>query len=92
MGGGNKEPRLRVDARKFAENRAGGNAECTRELVQLLSCLQGEAFDEDAGRCADEYAALAECSKMARAAAAARKGHVPSINHHLSRIARLMRR
>ena len=80
-----------MDARKFAEHNAG-SAACTRELVQLLSCLQSEGFDEDAGRCADQYAALAECSKMARAAAAARKGHVPSINHHLSRIARLMRR
>jgi hypothetical protein len=80
-----------VNARKFTENRFGVQ-DCVRETAQLLMCLQQTDFEETTGQCASQYAALAECAKVTRAAAAARKGHLPSINHHLSRMAKLMRR
>ena len=86
-----KHARLRVNARKFVAGQQGDTS-CTRETVALLTCLQRHAFDESAGQCAEEYAALAECSHAARLAVAARKGHMPSINFHLSRIAKLMHR
>lgn len=92
MGGASlPKPKLRVDARKFAKqyNQSGG---CNVQVAALLMCLNRENFDEDPGQCKAQYSALAECSKAARAAAAARKGHVPSINYHLARMARLMRR
>ena len=82
---------LRVNARKFAAQQHG-DTNCTQETVQLLMCLQRESFDESPGKCADQYSALADCAKAARAAAAARKGHLPNINFHLSRMSRLMRK
>jgi hypothetical protein len=62
------------------------------QVAQLLMCLQRENFEEAPGQCKAQYTALSECAKSARAAAAARKGHVPTINYHLSRMAKLMRR
>lgn len=91
MGRDKKPPSLRVNARKFVAEQYG-NVTCTQETVQLLICLGRENFEESPGQCAAQYAALAECAKKARAAAAARKGHLPSINYHLSRMAKLMRR
>lgn len=93
MGGASREKgrALRVDARKFAAARLA-NDSCTQQVAALLACLQREAFDESPGQCAPQYAALAECSRAASAAAAARKGHAPSINHHLLRMAKLMGR
>jgi hypothetical protein len=83
-------PRLRVDARKFAEG-DGFTTNCKREMVELLTCLGAENFDEKPGQCAQEYAAMAQCSRALRSIAAARKGHMPSINYHLSRIARMIK-
>jgi hypothetical protein len=83
-------PRLRVDARKFAEGE-GGITNCKREMVDLLTCLGAKNFDEKPGQCAQEYAAMAQCSRALRSRAAARKGHMPSINYHLSRMARIIK-
>ena len=83
-------PRLRVNARKFTAQQQGDTS-CTQETVQLLMCLQRQNFDESPGQCAEQYQALANCARAARAAAAARKRHLPSINYHLSRMARFMR-
>lgn len=91
MGGASlPKPKLRVDARKFAKQYGGGD-KCNMQVASLLMCLNRENFEESPGQCKSQYTALAECAKAARAAAAARKGHVPSINFHLARMARLMR-
>jgi hypothetical protein len=91
MGGASQpKPKLRVDARKFANQHSAGGG-CNIQLAALLMCLNRENFDESPGQCKAQYSALAECSRAARAAAAARKGHVPSINFHLARMARLMK-
>lgn len=92
MGGqSEKKQKLRVDARKFAGQYAAG-AQCSMQVAQVLMCLQRESFDEAPGQCKAQYSALEECAKSARVAAAARKGHVPTINYHLARMAKLMRR
>jgi hypothetical protein len=91
MGGASHpKPKLRVNARKFANQHSAGGS-CNVQVATLLMCLNRENFDESPGQCKAQYSALEECSKAARAAAAARKGHVPSINFHLARMARLMR-
>jgi hypothetical protein len=91
--GGASLPRtkLRVDPRKFA-GQVAGTGTCTQQLSALLTCLQRENFEESSGQCKAQYEALAECARSARAAASARKGHVPTINYHLARMSKLMRR
>jgi hypothetical protein len=92
MGGARQpRPKLRVDARKFAAQQSGTNT-CQLQVAALLACLQQKGFDDQPGDCAAQYAALQECTQQARIAAAARKGHVPSINFHLARMAKLMKR
>ena len=92
MGGASKpKTKLRVDARKFAGQFAATGT-CSQQVAALLMCLQREDFDESPGQCRAQYNALSECARAARVAAAARKGHLPSINYHLARMAKLMRR
>ena len=88
---GKKTPKLQVDARKFVAGKQGDTS-CSGQTAALLMCLQSHEFNESPGQCAEQYEALSECSKAARAAIAARKGHMPSINYHLGRITKFMRR
>ncbi|KAL4859908.1 Protein RRP6-like 3 [Chlorella vulgaris] len=75
-------PPLKINPRKTR-----GNTECAEELNAFFSCMALRGADVE-DKCAQERRALTNC-----ATAAARKGKaVNTVNYHLQRIGRMLRR
>ena len=91
MGCGPKKEALRVNAKQFMQNR-GGETGCNDQISSLLDCLKRYEFDEGVGQCAQQYLALAQCTRAAAKERVAKGSHAPTINYHLARMSKLMRR
>mmetsp|Transcript_38370 Transcript_38370/g.91008 ORF Transcript_38370/g.91008 Transcript_38370/m.91008 type:complete len:86 (+) Transcript_38370:78-335(+) len=66
---------------------SGSTTDCYRELTRFFECMQKSNFDVDT-KCARESADLMACSE-----AAVKKPKVKStMNYHLQRLARVLRR
>ncbi|EFN57725.1 hypothetical protein CHLNCDRAFT_142966 [Chlorella variabilis] len=71
---------------KINPRRSRGNSECMEELNAFFTCMAKSIDVED--KCVAERRALTNC-----ATAAARKGKTANtINYHLQRISRMLRR
>ncbi|KAI3438632.1 hypothetical protein D9Q98_001054 [Chlorella vulgaris] len=75
-------PPLKINPRKTR-----GSTECAEELNAFFSCMALRGADVE-DKCAQERRALTNC-----ATAAARKGKaINTVNYHLQRIGRMLRR
>lgn len=86
-----KRDGIRVNAKKFMQSRYAEEG-CADKVSSLLDCLKRTDFDESPGQCAAQYSALKDCHRQAANARALRGTHAPTINYHLARMARLMRK